>query len=335
MASHRGSMSHIFRTLLYCIALTPVVSQYNQFTTSVAPGTTLWYPDGNGNGNSYTVRSDPPSGTVTITTSGTATTTTVINGRSIPTLVYNCEFMPFICKNIDNHIQNQGDWKFDSNGLMKLHVDVTGQGNNDVRRDGTCENKSRRNPSLYHQKGYPNNCKNIGSTTGISTLYSKFFSLPVSSVDKQPQIILGPPDPTDPTKNLFSGLVYTCDEFPSARYVAYLHNRTLTEADLRRTVGLKEDAASIMEVSGQRSSVLHNLHRAVPERQLSKQPLDKTPTLEKTLANRIGRLEPCPVSEPRLYEPIRSGLRQRARTKTPRILSSACFSCLRLSRLRR
>lgn len=199
--------------------ISPISCQYNQFVTTVAPGSTSWYPNGNGNGVAYTVRSDPPSGTVTVTTdlASGATGTAVIPARSIPTLVYNCKYMPFICKNIENHVANQGDWKFDSNGLMELHLDVVGEDNNEKRRRQTCKNKR----SLYGLKGYPKKCDSIGSITGIDTVWSKQFplGLPAKSVDKQPKIILGPVDPTDPNKNYASGLMYTCDEFPSARYV--------------------------------------------------------------------------------------------------------------------
>ena len=224
----------LLSTLLYSLFfnfVTPVTAQYNQFTSLISPGHTSWYPLGNGVAPSFTVLSDLPTGTVTLTDATGGTTTTVISGRTIPTLVYNCAFMPFICKNIANHVKNHGDWKFDANGLMKLHVDVTGQvdttgtkSNSDRRRDGTCENKSKKNPSLYAAQKFPNECKNVATLEGISTLYSKYFTLPVNSVDKQPIIVLGPADPTDNTKNLFSGLVYTCDEFPSARYVLVTSN---------------------------------------------------------------------------------------------------------------
>lgn len=125
--------------------------------------------------------------------------------------------MPFICKNIDNHVQNSGIYTFNSNGLMQLHIDVTGGNKAEERRKPTC--KSSR--SLYRQKGFPNKCADIAALTGINTLFSRAFpQLPAESVPKQPKVILGPPDPLNPndkTKNFFSGLMWTCDEFPSAR----------------------------------------------------------------------------------------------------------------------
>ena len=154
------------------------------------------------------------------------TTTTDIQGRSIPTLVYNCAYMPFICKNIQNHIDNKKHYKFDSQGLMKLHVDYT-----EVRGTAT-HAKERRKPTcegagnLYRKAGFPKKCADISKLTNINTLYSNVFpQLPVESVPKQPALILGPADPQNPndkTKNQFSGLQWTCDEFPSARYVKLL-----------------------------------------------------------------------------------------------------------------
>ena len=118
----------LLRLLLASILVTHVAAQLSQKVTVITPGTTSWYPAGpkkrGDPSSSYTVRSDPPSGTVTITretpvievvtdASGAEVTntksmekveeTTVIDPpRAIPTLVYNCEYMPFICKNVEN-----------------------------------------------------------------------------------------------------------------------------------------------------------------------------------------------------------------------------------------
>lgn len=134
--------------------------------------------------------------------------------------MYNCAYMPFICKNIDNHIASSGQWKF-NNGLMKLHYDSQAESdpnakksNNDLRRAETCEKST----SLYTTKGYPNGCQYAKTVWGIDKLYSKLYpnGLAVESVDKQPVIIKGPYNPTTQQDD-FSNLVYTCDEFPSAR----------------------------------------------------------------------------------------------------------------------
>jgi len=226
----------LLSALLYSLSLTfvtPVTDQFNQFTSSIAPGQTSWYPLGNGAAPSFTVRSDPPTGTVTLTDATAerpAPSSRVAQFQHCYITAHSC---PLYAKTLANYVKNHGDWKFDANGLMKLHVDIAGQVdtsggkiNSDRRREGKCENKSKKNPSLYAAKKFPNECKNVATLEGINTLHSKYFTLPVKSVDKQPIIILGPADPTDNTKNVFSSLVYTCDKFPSARYVTskYLQN---------------------------------------------------------------------------------------------------------------
>lgn len=244
--------SHVLSSFIHWSLLSVfiggVASQYNQKLTTIAPTATSWYPwgadaggvplDANGNPDpnaGITVRSNPPSGTVTITTTSlevttaaggavgtathTGTTTTDIQGRSIPTLVYNCEFMPFICRNIQNHINNKGDYKFDAKGLMELHVDINDPGPKDkkradFRRKETCQKAS----SPWKKGGFPKKCASVKADLGISEVSSNLFpNLDAVSMDKMPQVVKGPPDPADPNKTLFSGLLWTCDEFPSAR----------------------------------------------------------------------------------------------------------------------
>ncbi len=58
-----------------------------------------------------------------VTATATATVTRNVNispARVIPTLVYNCEYMPFICRNIANYVAANPSFQFDSNGLMKV-----------------------------------------------------------------------------------------------------------------------------------------------------------------------------------------------------------------------
>lgn len=226
---------------LQLAVITPIAAKfYTKEVTTIAPGNTQYWPFGaingaTGQGLVVTVRSDPPDGTVTVTTSAaslqsdgagavTATTTTtgtfttIINpARSIPTLVYNCAFMPFICKNIANHVANQGNFKFDANGLMKLHLDMN-TARNKNRRKGVCESPK----FLWKAGGFPQKCIDAKTDLGIPTVYSNEYTLDAESVHKaMAEIIKGPVDPTDPTgqRHLFSGLKWTCDEFPSASWV--------------------------------------------------------------------------------------------------------------------
>lgn len=104
---------------------------------------------------------------------------------------------------------------------MKLHVDINDPGPKDkkradFRRKETCQKAS----SPWKKGGYPKKCASVKADLGISEVSSNnFMNLDAVSVDKMPQVVKGPPDPADPNKNLFSGLLWTCDEFPSARYV--------------------------------------------------------------------------------------------------------------------
>lgn len=123
------------------------------------------------------------------------TRNTGLSARSIPTLVYNCAFMPFICKNIANHVANQGNFKFDANGLMKLHLDMN-TARNKNRRKGVYESPK----SLWKAGGFPQKCIDAKTDLGIPTVYSNEYTLDAESVHKaMAEIIKGPVDPTDPT----------------------------------------------------------------------------------------------------------------------------------------
>jgi len=76
----------------------------------------------------------------TVTITG-ITETDISPARSIPTLVYNCGYMPFIYKNIANYIATRNNVQF-VNGLMKLHLDVNAE-RTEKRQSGVCRTSVR------------------------------------------------------------------------------------------------------------------------------------------------------------------------------------------------
>lgn len=265
--------------------IAPALGQFAQVTEKDTAGHTWYYPDGAA-GAKITVRSDPPTGTVTYATTETSvstdangapvldaagktisniittSTTTVVAGRTIPTLVYNCEFMPWICKNIQNHIDNVKAYKFDSNGLMKLHADINSEGRVQSRRKQTCGTIKA---STWKQGGFPANCVSAAKDQKITKVVSNEFpDLAAVSQDNLPEVIRGPPDANDPTKfSTFSGLVWTCDEFPSARYVNLPRScRTAVWLTEETPVGSRVAAVSATRGLRPRSSALPCLQHA-------------------------------------------------------------------------
>jgi hypothetical protein len=198
-------VSHFARTLVVLLFLTASVQTtpvrgtsdptgaglYQEVTT--VGGTSLWYPKG-------------PSSTTRYSVKDTATA---------PTLVYNCHFMPFICRNIDEYMARPAHMRLPlawNNGRMKLHFDMR-SGTND-RRPAVCKSTGW-DTSSYSRNNYPEDFD--FAAAGLRVFSSAFpGGITAGTAGADHKTV---PGTTLNGVSVPSGLLWSCDEFPCNRWV--------------------------------------------------------------------------------------------------------------------
>lgn len=130
---------------------------------------------------------------------------------AIPTLVYNCAFMPFICRNVANYMQAQGETF--TNGLYELVADVQSKAasrRTEERKAHTCGATA----STWSRGRGTEQCADVSLREGIGQLHSdRIPNIPAISTqgrDGYIAAILVNDQLQD------AGLIWSCDEFPSS-----------------------------------------------------------------------------------------------------------------------
>lgn len=206
--------------ILLCLLTSGAHSQFNQDLTKNTAGT-WWQPGGAWGITTFTVKSAPPSPSTVVLTSTRAdnglvvVSTTTHSAATIPILVYNCAWMPYICSKVRSWMtDNNKAWNVD--GTYEFTYDATGSAPR--RRGGGLSSKGnaklRRRETCELSKG-PWKQNNVFGTCGVNApcnVFSDKGTFPGGNVivDKQYKLIQGLlPGQT-------SGLYWSYDEFPSA-----------------------------------------------------------------------------------------------------------------------